>query len=102
MASPKKKKLTREIYSGEPYEYFRLGRYIVCAPGVCGGRPTFKYTRIDVHHALGLLSTGRTLEEVANGYEIPVKAVQEALLFASKAIDRYAKELLKTTFFIRL
>ncbi|MGH7599680.1 MAG: DUF433 domain-containing protein [bacterium] len=92
----------REIYGGEPYEYYRVGRYIVSAPGVCGGRPTFKYTRIGVRHALGLLSAGRTLEEVANGYEIPVKAVQEALKLASKALDRHAKELFKGTFFIRL
>ena len=101
-SSAKKKTLVREIYGGEPYEYYRIGRYIVCAPGVCGGRPTFKYTRIDVRHALGLLSAGRTLEEVASGYEISVKAVQEALKLASKALDRYAKELFKKTFFIRL
>ena len=47
-------KLVREMVGGESYEYSSLGRYIVAAPGVCGGRPTFKYTRIDVHHALGL------------------------------------------------
>jgi len=39
------KKLVREIVGGEPYEYYPVGRYIVIAPGVCGGRPTFKYTR---------------------------------------------------------
>jgi len=32
---------------GEPYEYYPLGEYIVIAPGVCGGRPTFKGTRLD-------------------------------------------------------
>jgi uncharacterized protein (DUF433 family) len=97
-----KKKLMREIYGGEPYEYYRVGRYIVCAPDVCGGRPTFKYTRIAVRHALGLLSAGHTLEEVANNYEIPVKALEEALRLASKALDRHAKELFKGIFFIRL
>ena len=47
-------KLIREITGGESYEYYPLGRYIVAALGVCGGRPTFKYTRIDVHHAFGI------------------------------------------------
>jgi len=36
----------------ESYEYYPLGQYIVAAPGVCGCRPTFKYTRIDVHYVL--------------------------------------------------
>jgi len=38
------KKLVREIVGGEPSEYYPLGRHIVVAPGVCGGRPTFTYT----------------------------------------------------------
>src|SRR5207247_6585588 len=46
------KQLVCEIVEGEPYEYYPLGQYIVIAPGVCGGRPTFKNTRIDVRHAL--------------------------------------------------
>ena len=35
--------LVREMYGGEPYEYYPLGSYIVVAPRVCGGRPTFWY-----------------------------------------------------------
>jgi uncharacterized protein (DUF433 family) len=75
----KNNKLVREMVGGEPYEYYRPGRYIVSAPGICGGRPTFKYTRIDVRHALALLTAGRTVEEIAKGYEGPVKAIHEAL-----------------------
>jgi hypothetical protein len=33
--------LVTEIVGGEPYEYFPMGDYIVRAPGVCRGRPTF-------------------------------------------------------------
>ena len=73
---------------GESYEYYPLGQYIVAAPGVCGGRPTFKYTRIDVHHALGLMAAGRTVEQVAHSYDLPVEAVQEALKLAARAFDR--------------
>jgi uncharacterized protein (DUF433 family) len=77
------KKLLHEVVGGESYDYYPLGKYIVAAPGVCGGRPTFKYTRIDVRHALGLLAAGRTVEEVASSYEIPIEAVKEALQFVS-------------------
>jgi uncharacterized protein (DUF433 family) len=87
------KKLVREVVGGEPYEYYPLGRHVVVAPGVCGGRPTFKYTRIDVRHALSLLAAGRTVERVAQGYQIPVAAVREALALAAKAFDQNAREL---------
>jgi uncharacterized protein (DUF433 family) len=82
------KKRVREIVGGEPYEYYPLGHHIVVAPGVCGGRPTFKYTRIDVRHALSLLAAGRTIERVAHGYQLPVAAVREALALAAKAFDQ--------------
>jgi hypothetical protein len=49
------RELVCEVIGGEPYEYYPLGEHIVAAPGVCGGRPTYKYTRIDVRHAIGLL-----------------------------------------------
>jgi uncharacterized protein (DUF433 family) len=47
--------LVREFVGGEPYEYYPLGEYVVAAPGVCGGEPTFNYARISVEHALGLI-----------------------------------------------
>jgi uncharacterized protein (DUF433 family) len=87
------KNLRREIVSGEPYEYYPVGQHIVIAPGVCGSRPTFKYTRLDVRHALGLLGAGRTIEEVAKGYEIPVEAVQEALELAARMLDEQGEKL---------
>jgi uncharacterized protein (DUF433 family) len=87
------KKLQREVVGGEPYEYYPVGQHIVIAPGVCGSRPTFKYTRIDVRHALGLLVAGRTVEEVAKGYEIPVEAVQEALELAARVLDEQGERL---------
>src|SRR5437870_5113871 len=85
------KKLVREMVGGKSYEYYPLGQYIVAAPGVCGGRPTFKYKRIDVHHALGLLAARHTVEQVAHGYDIPVEAVQEASQLAAQAFDRRGK-----------
>ena len=90
-----KKKLLHEIVGGESYEYYSLGKYIVAAPGVCGGRPTFQYTRIDVRHALELLAAGRTIQEVANGYQIPLEAVKEALFLASYAFDQHVEGITK-------
>ena len=86
------KKLVRETVGGEPYEHYPVGRHIVVA-GVCGGRPTFKYTRIDVRHALGLLAAGRTVERVAQGYHLPLAAVREAVALAAKALDQKSREL---------
>ena len=82
------KKLVREIVDGEPHEYYPVGRHIVVAPGVCGGRPTFKYTRIDVRDALSLLSAERTVESVAQSYQIPVAAVREAVAHGSRIVVR--------------
>jgi uncharacterized protein (DUF433 family) len=83
-----KQELVCEVVGGEPYEYYPLGEHIVAAPGVCGGRPTFKYTRIDVRHAIGLLAGGRTLEEVARSYRVPIAAIQEALDLAAEALSK--------------
>ena len=82
----RKRKLVSELVGGEAYEYFPLGEYIVAAPGVCGGRPTFKYTRIDVEYALGRLSMGWTVEQVAESYSLSVDAVREALDLAAQAL----------------
>jgi len=86
-----------EMVEGESYEYSLLGQYIVAAPGGCGGRPTFKYTRIDVHHALGLLAAGHTVEQVADSYALPVEAVQEGLKLAARAFDRQGGSLVRRT-----
>jgi uncharacterized protein (DUF433 family) len=85
----------REVIGDGLYEYYPLGQYIVIAPGVCGGRPTFKYTRLDVRHALGLLAAGRTVEQVAHGYDLPIEAVQEAVVLAARAFDRHGGKLAK-------
>ncbi len=50
--------LRTEMVGGEPYQYFPLGEFVVRAPGVCGGRPTFKYTRIEIAGTLERLAAG--------------------------------------------
>lgn len=71
--------LVRETFNGEPYEYFPLGKYIVAARGVCGGRPTIKYHRLDALHIIGFLKRGDTPKQVARNYRIPLAAVLEAV-----------------------
>ncbi|MEK6301009.1 MAG: DUF433 domain-containing protein [Acidobacteriota bacterium] len=78
-----KLKLVRDTLNGEPYEYYPLGKYIVAAPGVCGGRPTIKYHRLDARHIIGFLERGDTPQQIAGNYRIPVAAVREAIDLAS-------------------
>ncbi len=51
-----------ETVGGEPYEYVPLGKYVVRAPGVCDGRPMFKYTRIEITGTLERLAAGETVK----------------------------------------
>ena len=88
------KKLAREMYGGEIYEYYPLGKYVVAAPGVCGGRPTFKYTRLEVSVILARLRKGQTIDEVVRDYSlsrITPEAVKEAIHLAEQALLRSAK-----------
>lgn len=80
--STKKSELVREIYGGLVYEYYPLGEHIVAAPGVCGGRPTIKYHRLDARWVIGYLRVGETPEELASAFNIPVEAVHEAVKLA--------------------
>jgi uncharacterized protein (DUF433 family) len=74
-----------EVVGDEPYDYVPLGQHIVRAVGVCGGRPTFKYTRIEVAGALGRLASGESMDSIIAGYggRVPREAVQEAMDLAT-------------------
>jgi uncharacterized protein (DUF433 family) len=87
------KKLTREVVGGEEYEYVPLGKHIVAAPGVCGGRPTFKYTRLEVSVVLDLMAAGHTIKDILRKYtysKISTEAIEEAVRLAKKALLRSA------------
>ncbi len=89
-------KLVRELRGGEPYEYYPLGRYIVAAPGVCGGRPTFKYTRIRVEFVLDLIAAGWSLDEITYKFRtshLAAAAVREAISLAKKAFIKTTEPL---------
>jgi len=89
-------KLVREMYGGEPYEYYPLGEYVVVAPSVCGGRPTFKYTRLEVSVILSLIASGETVGQAVQAYSLSrltPEAVKEAIHLADQSLTQSAKTL---------
>jgi uncharacterized protein (DUF433 family) len=88
-------KLTTEVVNGETYAYYPLGEHVVRAVGVCGGRPTFKYTRIEVTGTLDRLAAGESLDAVVAGYggRVSRDAIVEALRIATAEFIRALPEL---------
>jgi uncharacterized protein (DUF433 family) len=88
--------LVRERYGGEIYEYYALGQHIVAAPGVCGGRPTFKYTRLEATMILARLSHGETVEELLQAYaasKLSAEAIDETIHLATQALLQMTRPL---------
>ena len=84
--------LITEMVGGETYEYYPLGEYVVRAVGVCGGRPTFKYTRIEIIGTLERFAAGASIDSIVQGYQgrVTREAVVEALRFV---IAQFSKTL---------
>jgi uncharacterized protein (DUF433 family) len=78
--------LVEEMVGDEPYQYYPLGEFVVSAPKVCKGRPTFKYTRVEVADVLKFIGAGHPVEELAEGYQgkISKEAIQEAIELAAE------------------
>ena len=70
------------------YEYVPLGKHVVSAAAICRGRPTFKYTRIEVAGVLEWLGAGNPVERLLEGYRgrVTREALQEAVTQAGKAL----------------
>lgn len=73
--------LITETLNGEPYQYYPLSEHVVRAVGICGGRPTFKYTRIEITGTLDRLAAGESLDAIVEGYRgrVSREAVMEAV-----------------------
>jgi uncharacterized protein (DUF433 family) len=61
--------LVSETIGGDIYQYYPLGEHVVRAVGVCGGRPTFKYTRIEITGTIERLAAGEHVEDIVQGYQ---------------------------------
>ena len=77
-------KLITEIVGEQPYQYYPLGNHVVRAIGICGGRPTFKYTRIEITGTLDRLAAGESLDDIVKGYRGRVS--REAIIEAIRLI----------------
>ena len=78
-----KLEMVHETFNGDPYDYYPLGEYVVAARGVCGGRPTIKYHRLDARYIIGRLKSGDSPQRIARDYQIPLAAVDEAMQLSS-------------------
>ncbi|HYN89844.1 MAG TPA: DUF433 domain-containing protein, partial [Ardenticatenaceae bacterium] len=80
---------------GETYQYYPLGDHIVRAIVVCGGRPTFKYTRIEVAGTLKRLAAGESVDSIVEGYRgrVPRAAILEAIRLATRQFINSLPEL---------
>ena len=89
-----KHKLVREeLPDGRVYEYVPLGKHIVSAPSICRGRPTFKYTRVEIAGVLEWLGAGNSVQTplTGHGQRISLAAIQEATALAGKALVQLAQ-----------
>lgn len=87
---PTKQQMVREQIGEEWYEYVPLGKFVVSAPAVCRGRPTFKYTRIEVAGVLERLGAGHAIDDLIADSQgrLTHEAIAEAACLAAKALSR--------------
>jgi uncharacterized protein (DUF433 family) len=66
---------------GVSYEYFPITEHIVNAKGVCGGRPTFKYTRLEPKPFVNMIKAGHyTIDYILDNWsQISKEALLEAI-----------------------
>jgi uncharacterized protein (DUF433 family) len=88
-------KVITEIIQGETYQDYPLGKHVVRAVGVCGGRPTFKYTRIEIAGTLDRLAAGESLDEMVAGSRgrVSREAIIEAIQIVTAGFLRTLPEL---------
>ena len=64
-----------------------LLKRIVVDPGIQGGRPVIKGTRIPVARVVGALSAGATAEELREDYGLNEEDIRAALAYAAQAVE---------------
>ena len=69
-----------------------LRKRIVRVPGVCGGRPVIKGTRIDVVHMVGMLKAGETVESIVEAYDwLTPDDIKACQLYADEKPEEFAQ-----------
>lgn len=70
------------------YEYLPITEHIVNAKGVCGSRPTFKYTRLEPKPFVNMINNGEwTIEYILENWP---QITREALIEAVE-LDKLGK-----------
>jgi uncharacterized protein (DUF433 family) len=74
--------------------YLKIGQHIIAHPRVCGGRLTFRGTRIKVADVLEMLDSGMTPQQVALNYPglVSIEAIQEAAMLVGNGVIREIEE----------
>ncbi|RCV65337.1 hypothetical protein C5S53_04210 [Methanophagales archaeon] len=72
-----------------------LGRYIIAAPDICHGQPTFRGTRILVSAVLEQVANGMAWEAIIEEWRGSLKkeAITEAVLLAREVLVAHAEDL---------
>ncbi len=89
------RKRVTESVGGELYEYYPLGKHVVRAKGICAGKPTFKYTRIEIAGTVSRIASGETIDAIVEGYRGRVS--REAILEAVEIAGKLGKKLNRRT-----
>jgi uncharacterized protein (DUF433 family) len=64
-----------------------MNDWIVANPGILGGKPCIKGTRISVEFILELLASGGTREDILHAYpQIPAEGLTAALQYAARTM----------------
>ena len=64
-----------------------MGEWIVSSPGVLGGKPCVRGTRISVEHIMELLASGASREDILRAYpQITADGLAAALLYAARSL----------------
>jgi uncharacterized protein (DUF433 family) len=64
------------------------GRYVVADSGICGGKPTFRGTRVPVADVLGQVARGMAWEMILEEWKgaVSMDAIAEAVPLAREAL----------------
>lgn len=65
-----------------------ISKYIVADPEICGGKPTFKGTRVMVWQILEMLAAGETVDEIIEDFpSITREHIAAALRHAARVTE---------------
>ena len=73
-----------------------FGRYVIVAPDICHGKPTFRGTRILVSDVLEQVANGMAWEAIIEEWRgsLTKEAIREAVRLAREVLVAHAEELM--------